>query len=234
MSAVFGEFIGTLILILLGNGVVAGTILKGTKGENGGWLAIVVGWGIAVTVAVYAVGPISGAHINPAITIALAWKGDFPWADVVPYVLAQLSGAFVGSLFVYLHYLPHWKLTDDQGTKRACYCTSPAVNRPLVNLLNETLATAVLVLVILLFGQREFTQGLNPLAVGLLIIGIGLSLGGTTGFAINPARDLGPRIAHFILPIYGKGSSDWSYAWVPVAGPILGGILAVYIFSLFN
>lgn len=234
MSAVFGEFIGTLLLILLGNGVVAGTILKGTKGENGGWLAIVIGWGIAVTLAVYAVGPISGAHINPAITIALAWKGDFPWTDVAPYVMAQLGGAFIGAALVWLHYLPHWKLTDDPVTKRACYCTSPAVRNPLVNLFSETMGTAVLVLVILLFGQREFTLGLNPVAVGLLIVGIGLGLGGTTGFAINPARDLGPRIAHFALPIYGKGSSDWGYAWIPVAGPILGGIAAVYVFGWFN
>jgi len=234
MHAVFGEFLGTLILILLGNGVVAGTLLKGTKGENGGWLAIVVGWGIAVTVAVYAVGPISGAHINPAITMALAWKGDFPWSNVAPYLLAQFGGAFVGASLVWLHYLPHWKLTDDPGAKRSCYCTTPAVRNTFTNILSEILATAMLVLVILFFGQQEFTQGLNPVAIGLLVVGIGLGLGGTTGFAINPARDLGPRIAHFVLPIYGKGSSDWEYAWIPVVGPLVGGILAVYIFGLFK
>jgi len=234
MHAVFGEFLGTLILILLGNGVVAGTLLKGTKGENGGWLAIVVGWGIAVTVAVYAVGPISGAHINPAITMALAWKGDFPWSNVAPYLLAQFGGAFVGASLVWLHYLPHWKLTDDPGAKRSCYCTTPAVRYTFTNILSEILATAMLVLVILFFGQQEFTQGLNPVAIGLLVVGIGLGLGGTTGFAINPARDLGPRIAHFVLPIYGKGSSDWEYAWIPVVGPLVGGILAVYIFGLFK
>jgi len=234
MHAVFGEFLGTLILVLLGNGVVAGTLLKGTKGENAGWLAIVIGWGIAVTLAVYAVGPISGAHINPAITVALAWKGDFPWSNVAPYILAQFGGAFVGATLVWLHYLPHWKLTDDQLAKRSCYCTTPAVRNIFTNILSEILGTTVLVSVILFFGRREFSLGLNPVAIGLLIVGIGLGLGGTTGFAINPARDLGPRIAHFALPIYGKGSSDWGYAWIPVVGPLVGGILAVYIFGLFN
>lgn len=233
MHAAFGEFFGTMILILLGNGVVAGTVLKGTKGENAGWFTIVAGWGIAVTLAVYAVGSISGAHLNPAITVALAWKGDFAWADVPDYVLAQFAGAIAGSVLVWLHYGPHWKLTSDQGLKRACFCTSPAVSNTFFNLLSEVLATAVLVLVILLFGRTEFTQGLNPMAIGLLIIAIGLSLGGTTGFAINPARDLGPRIAHFLLPVYDKGPSGWEYAWIPVVGPLIGGVVAVYVFALF-
>lgn len=231
MNAAFGEFFGTMILILLGNGVVAGTVLKGTKGENAGWLTIVVGWGIAVTLAVYAVGSISGAHLNPAITVALAWKGDFPWADVLPYIMAQMGGAIIGATLVWLHYGPHWKLTADQGLKRACFCTSPSVPNTFFNLFSEALATAVLVLVILLFGKTEFTQGLNPMAIGLLIVAIGLSLGGTTGFAINPARDLGPRIAHFLLPVYDKGPSGWEYAWIPVVGPLIGGIVAVLVFG---
>lgn len=233
MNAYSAEFFGTLLLILLGDGVVAGVILKGAKSENAGWLTIVIGWGIAVTLSIYAVGKISGAHLNPAITLALAVKGDFLWSDVPGYMLAQFAGAFAGAVLVWLHYGPHWKVTQDPDTKRAVFCTSPSIRQTFSNLFSEVLGTTVLVLVILLIGQNEFTQGLNPIAVGMLIIAIGLSLGGTTGFAINPARDLGPRIAHYLLPIHGKGSSDWGYAWIPVVGPLAGGLIAVFIHSAF-
>ena len=233
MNTYVAEFFGTMLLVILGDGVVAGVVLKGTKSENAGWLTIVVGWGLAVTLAIYAVGRISGAHLNPAVTLALAMKGDFPWSDVGGYVAAQLLGAFFGAIVVWLHFLPHWKRTDDAGTKLAVFCTSPAIRNPFTNVLSEIIATAVLILALLFIGANEFTQGLNPMVVGLLIISIGLSLGGPTGFAINPARDLGPRIAHAILPISGKGSSDWGYAWIPVIGPILGGMLGVFVFQLF-
>jgi glycerol uptake facilitator protein len=220
-----------MLLIILGDGVVAGVVLKGTKSENAGWLAIVIGWGLAVTLAIYAVGSISGAHLNPAITIAFAVKGDFPWSDVPGYLVAQFAGAFMGGVIVWLHYLPHWKRSTDAGAKLAVFSTGPAVRNTFSNIVSEIIATCVLVLALLFIGENEFTQGLNPLVVGLLIISIGLSLGGTTGFAINPARDLGPRIAHALLPIAGKGSSDWSYAWIPVAGPIIGGLIGVYIYQ---
>jgi len=231
MTNYTAEFFGTLLLILLGNGVVAGVILKGTKSEQAGWLTIVAGWGIAVTMAIYAVGAISGAHLNPAITIALAVFGKFPWTEVTGYIVAQFGGAFTGAVLVWLHYNPHWRQTTDPGVKRAVFCTSPAVSNIFFNLISEVIATAVLVLGILFIGSNEFTQGLNPIVVGMLIIAIGLSLGGTTGFAINPARDLGPRLAHAILPIHGKGTSDWGYAWIPVAGPIIGGLLGAYVHS---
>ena len=232
MSTYVAEFIGTLILVLLGNGVVGGVVLKGTKGEGAGWFTIVVGWGIAATLAVLAVGKISGSHLNPAITLALAVKGDFPWENVGGYIVAQFLGAIVASVLVWLHYGPHWRPTTDADTKRAVFCTIPSARNTFYNLFSEIIATGVLVLIILLLGATEFTQGLKPFAIGLVIVSIGLSLGGTTGFAINPARDLGPRIAHFLLPIHGKGSSDWGYAWIPVVGPILGGVLAVYVFGL--
>lgn len=233
MNAFVAEFFGTMLLIVLGNGVVGGVVLKGTKSENAGWLTIVIGWGLAVTLAIYAVGKISGAHLNPAVTIAFAMKGDFPWSDVAGYITAQLSGAIVGAFIVWLHFLPHWKRTDDQATKLSVFCTAPAIRNTFSNVVSEILATAVLVLGLLFIGTNEFTQGLNPLVVGLLLISIGLSLGGTTGFAINPARDLGPRIVHAILPIFGKGSSDWGYAWIPVVGPIIGGIVGVLVYQLF-
>ncbi len=220
------------LLVLLGDGVVAGVVLHRTKSENAGWLTIVTGWGLAVTLAIYAVGRISGAHLNPAITIALAANGSFPADQVAGYIAAQFAGAFVGAVLVWLHYLPHWKQTADPAAKLSVFCNSPAIRNTFSNLISEIIATAVLVLAILFIGANEFTQGLNPIIVGLLIISIGLSLGGTTGFAINPARDLGPRIAHFVLPIPGKGTSDWSYAWIPVVGPVAGGLLGAYLFSV--
>ena len=231
MSPYFAEFFGTLLLILLGDGVVAAVVLKKTKSENAGWLTIVLGWGLAVTLAIYAVGNISGAHLNPAVTLAMAFNGNFPADQVFGYIVAQFAGAFLGSVLVWLHYLPHWKETVDADTKRAVFCTAPAIRNTISNLLSEITATALLVLAILFIGANEFTQGLNPIVIGILIVSIGLSLGGTTGFAINPARDLGPRIAHFILPIHGKGNSDWSYAWIPVVGPLVGGLLGAFIYS---
>jgi glycerol uptake facilitator protein len=233
MSPYVAEFFGTLLLILLGDGVVAGVVLRKTKSENAGWLTIVAGWGLAVTLAIYAVGRISGAHLNPAVTLALAAHGSFPSGQVAGYILAQFSGAFVGAVLVWIHYLPHWKETADAAAKLAVFSTGPAIRNTWSNLVSEIIATAVLVLAILFIGANEFTQGLNPLIIGLLIISIGLSLGGTTGFAINPARDLGPRLAHFILPIPGKGNSDWTYAWIPLVGPVAGGLLGAYIYRIF-
>lgn len=225
MSAFLGEFIGTMILIALGGGVCAGVSLKKSYAANSGWIVISMGWGLAVAVAAYSVGSISGAHLNPALTLGLAFIGNFPWADVPSYIAAQMLGAIVGAVLVFLHYLPHWKLTEDQGAKLGVFATSPAVYHPFSNLISEMIGTFILVLGILAIGANKFTDGLNPLIVGFLIVSIGLSLGGTTGYAINPARDLGPRIAHMLLPIAGKGGSNWKYAWIPVVGPLLGGSL---------
>ncbi|HMJ68475.1 MAG TPA: MIP/aquaporin family protein [Cyclobacteriaceae bacterium] len=233
MNPYLAEFFGTMLLVILGNGVVAGVVLKRTKSENAGWLTIVMGWGLAVTLAVFAVSSFSGAHLNPAVTIGLLVDGSFPADQVVGYILAQIAGGFAGAILVWLHYLPHWKETPDAAAKLSVFSTAPALRSPISNLISEIIATAVLILGLLFLGGNEFGQGLKPLVVGLLIIAIGLSLGGTTGFAINPARDLGPRLAHAILPIHGKGSSDWSYAWIPVVGPMIGGALGALIFNLF-
>jgi len=223
MSAFLGELIGTMILIVFGGGVVGGVVLKKSKAENSGWIVITMGWGLAVAMAAYAVGQFSGAHLNPAVTIGLAAIGSFPWSDVPTYIIAQMIGAFIGAVIVYLHYLPHWQATDDQGAKLAVFSTDPAIKNPAANLLSEVIGTFILLLGLLALGANKFAEGMNPFIVGFLIVAIGLSLGGTTGYAINPARDLGPRIAHFILPIPGKGSSNWGYAWIPVVGPIIGG-----------
>lgn len=232
MSAFMGEVIGTMILIIFGGGVVAGANLKKTFSFNGGWIVITIAWGLAVTMGVFAVGSISGAHLNPAVTIALALNGDFAWANVPSYIIAQLIGGFLGGVLVFLHYLPHWKETEDQGAKLAVFSTSPAIPHTFSNLLSEMIGTFILVLGLLFIGANQFTEGLNPIAVGLLIVVIGMSLGGTTGYAINPARDLGPRIAHFLLPIPGKGKSNWGYAWIPVVGPILGGSLGSVFYQM--
>lgn len=232
MSPYLAEFIGTMILIVLGDGVVAGVLLKQSKSENAGWVVIVMGWGLAVTFAIYAVGSYSGAHINPAVTLALAFNGSFPWADVPAYCLAQLLGAFVGATIVWLHYLPHWKITEDKSAKLAIFCTTPAIRSTIPNFISEFIGTMVLIMGLLFIGANSFAEGLNPLVVGALITVIGFSLGGTTGFAINPARDLGPRLAHFILPIAGKGPSDWSYSWIPVIGPLAGSIAGALLYQL--
>ena len=235
MNVYFSEFFGTMLVILLGEGVVASVVLKKSKAENAGWLTVVIAWGLAVMLAIYAVGGISGAHLNPAVTIALAINGSFATNLVLGYIVAQLAGAFVGASLVWLHFLPHWKETPDQRAKLAVFCTAPAIRNTFSNLISEIIATMVLVLGLLFIGANQFASGLNPIVVGLLIIAIGLSLGGTTGFAINPARDLGPRLAHAILPIHGKGKSDWGYAWIPVVGPIAGGGLGALIYqALFN
>ena len=235
MNVYFAEFFGTMLVILLGEGVVASVVLKKSKAENAGWLTVVIAWGLAVMLAIYAVGGISGAHLNPAVTIALAINGSFATDLVLGYIVAQLAGAFVGASLVWLHFLPHWKETPDQRAKLAVFCTAPAIRNTFSNLISEIIATMVLVLGLLFIGANQFASGLNPIVVGLLIIAIGLSLGGTTGFAINPARDLGPRLAHAILPIHGKGKSDWGYAWIPVVGPIAGGGLGALIYqAIFN
>jgi glycerol uptake facilitator protein len=225
MSPLLGELLGTMLLIILGNGVVAGAVLKGTKAENAGWIVITIGWGLAVTFGVFAVGGISGAHLNPAVTLGFAAVGDFPWADVPGYLGAQVVGAFLGATVVWIHYLPHWRVTKDPVAQLACFGTGPAIRKKWSNLVSEIIGTFILIVGLLAIGSNEFTEGLNPLVVGLLVVAIGLSLGSTTGYAINPARDFGPRLAHFVLPIPGKGSSDWPYAWIPVLGPALGGML---------
>lgn len=208
--------------------------MKSSKAENAGWLVVVLAWGLAVTMSIYAVGKISGAHLNPAVSIGLAVAGKFQWSQVLGYSLAQLGGAFSGAILVWLQYYPHWSKTEDRSAKLAVFCTAPAIRSTWANFFSEIIATAVLILGLLCIGGNSFADGLNPLVVGALIIAIGLCLGGTTGFAINPARDLGPRIAHFVLPIAGKRDSDWGYAWIPVAGPITGAVLGALIYtSLF-
>jgi glycerol uptake facilitator protein len=234
--SIFGaETIGTAILILLGDGVVAATLLARSKAENGGWIVITFGWGMAVALAVYAVGQFSGAHINPAVTLGLAAIGEADWGDVPAYLAGQFLGAFIGATLVWLAYLNHWRVTDDRGAKLAVFCTGPAIRNTPANIATEVIGTFVLVFGVLAIAANEGIgeSFLVPLLVGLLVFAIGLSLGGPTGYAINPARDLGPRIAHAVLPIAGKGSSDWGYAWVPVIGPIMGGILGAVGFELF-
>ncbi len=231
MSSFAGELIGTMILIILGNGVVGGVLLKDSKAENSGWLVITLAWGLAVAMAIYAVGNISGAHINPAVTIGLAAVGKFPWEDVPAYITAQMIGAFLGAVVVYFHYLPHWKITEDKDLKLAVHSTAPAIRNIFTNLVSEFIGTFTLVLAILAIGANEFTEGLNPFIIGMLIVSIGLSLGGPTGYAINPARDLAPRIAHFLLPIPGKRDSDWGYSWIPVIGPIAGGMYGALFYA---
>lgn len=232
MNPYLAEFLGTMLIILLGEGVVAGVVLKGTKSENAGWLAICIAWGLAVTMGIYAAGEASGAHLNPAITLALAATGEFEWSLVAGYCAAQFAGAFTGAVLVWFYYQPFWKNTPDAATKLAVFSTAPAIRNTFSNFMSEAIATALLVFTILFIGVNEFTQGLKPLVVGLLIVSIGLSLGGTTGFAMNPARDLGPRIAHAILPIHGKGTSDWGYAWIPVVGPIIGGTFGALVYQV--
>jgi glycerol uptake facilitator protein len=224
MNVFLAELLGTALLILLGNGVVAGVVLRDTKNENSGWIVITIGWALAVTFAVYAVGQVSGAHLNPAVTLALAATGQFEWASVGTYIAGQMLGAMLGAALVYLHYLPHWARTEDPGAKLAVFCTAPAIRHTPGNFFSEFLGTFVLMFGLSALGANRFAEGINPLVVGALVLAIGHSLGGTTGYAINPARDLGPRIMHALLPIPGKGGSDWGYAWIPVVAPILGGI----------
>ncbi|MBF8982728.1 aquaporin family protein [Lutibacter sp. B2] len=233
MSAFMGELIGTMILILLGCGVNAGVTLNKSYSKASGWIVITIGWGLGVAMGVYAVGNISGAHLNPAVTIGLASVGKFPWSDVPGYIVAQMIGAVIGATLVWIHYLPHWAETEDKGSKLGVFATGPAIKNTFANVISEIIGTFMLVLGILAIGNNEFAKGLNPFIVGALIVAIGISLGGTTGYAINPARDLGPRIAHFLLPIAGKGDSNWEYSWIPVVGPIIGGILGAFFFVTF-
>lgn len=231
------EVVGTTLLVLLGDGVVAAVLLTKSKAEKSGWMVITTGWAMAVAMAVYAVGRISGAHVNPAVTIALALAGKFAWSNVPGYILAQFLGAFLGAVLVWLAYLAHWRVTEDKGLKLAVFSTAPAIRRLPSNLLTEIIGTCVLVFGVLAISANAgpAQSGLTPLLLGLLVWAIGLSLGAPTGYAINPARDLGPRIAHAVLPIPNKGGSDWAYAWVPVIGPIIGGLVgAVAYVRLFG
>lgn len=245
MEVYLAEFLGTLLLILFGDGVVANVCLKRSKGYESGWIVIATGWGLAVAMSIYAVGRISGAHINPAVTVGLASIGAFPWQQVPGYTLAQLMGAFSGGVLVWLSYLPHWELTEDPAAKLGVFSTIPQVRKYPSNFLTELIGTAVLVFGVLAIGDNAqqlqapegldlsvvFSGAIQPLLVGFLVWAIGLSLGGPTGYAINPARDLGPRLAHALLPIAGKGDSDWGYAWVPVVAPLVGGILGAVAYS---
>jgi glycerol uptake facilitator protein len=241
MNPILAEFIGTTILVMFGNGVVANVVLAKTKGNGGGWIVITTGWALAVFVGVFSSQSFSGAHLNPAVTVAMAQAGKFAWADVAGYVLAQMGGGVVGGTLVFLFYRAHFESTEDAGSKLACFCTAPNIRRLGQAFFCETVGTFLLVLPVFLMSDAkiklptaagatsEVIIGLGTLGalpVGLLVFAIGLSLGGTTGYAINPARDLGPRLAHALLPIPGKRDSDWSYAWVPVIGPIFGGLLA--------
>lgn len=236
MNIFIAELIGTMILVLLGDGVVANVLLKKSKGHNSGWIVIAAGWGFAVAIAVYVAGWASGGHINPAVTIGLAAVGELSWTQVPTYLAGQFAGGLLGAVLVWLAYLPHWPETPDPGAKLAVFSTGPAIRHWPGNLICEVIGTAVLLIGVLgiLNNRIELTSGVGPYAVGILVFSIGLSLGGPTGYAINPARDLAPRLAHALLPIAGKGSSDWRYAWIPVVGPILGGVIGALVYtSLF-
>jgi len=241
MSEFGAEFIGTMVLVLLGDGVVANVCLKGTKGSNGGWIVITMGWGLGVFTAVVISRDFSGAHLNPAVTLALAAAQTFPWVKVPAFLGAQFLGGAAGALLVWLFYRDHYDVSTDPGAILGTFATGPAIRRPVGNVLSEVIGTFVLVLAVLYTAGLKLTStageikvgmgSLGALPVALVVIGIGLSLGGTTGYAINPARDLGPRIVHSLVPIRNKGTSDWAYSWVPVVGPILGALLAALVYS---
>jgi glycerol uptake facilitator protein len=234
MSPFIGEFVGTALLIIMGDGVVANVVLNKTKGNNSGWIVITFGWAMAVFLGVYASNKLGGGgHLNPAVTLALTAFGDFQSSLVPTYILAQITGAIAGAIIVWLAYKQHFDSTEDKDAKLAVFCTGPAIRNSGYNLITEIIGTMVLVFGALSMSPSASSLGtLDALPVGLLVLGIGLSLGGPTGYAINPARDLGPRIAHFILPIKNKRDSDWSYSWIPIIGPIIGGMLAAFLFSL--
>jgi glycerol uptake facilitator protein len=238
MSEFTAELIGTMLVILLGNGVVANVVLKGTKGNNAGWMVITTGWALAVFVGVVIATPYSGAHLNPAVTIGLAIAGKFSWAKVLPFIIAQLIGSVIGAFLVWVVYRDHFNTTPDPNAQLAVFCTAPAIHNRLFNLLSEIVGTFVLVFVIFYFTNAEITNQKSPIGLGslgaipvaFLVWAIGLSLGGTTGYAINPARDFGPRIAHSLLPITGKGSSNWTYGWIPIIGPFIGAAIAAVLY----
>lgn len=240
MNEFTAELIGTMLLILLGNGVVANVVLKGTKGNSGGWMVITTGWALAVYVGVVFATPYSGAHLNPAVTLALAITGKFVWAKVGYYILAQLIGSIIGAVIVWVVYRDHFNNTNDAATEMAVFCTSPAIKNRTFNLLSEIVGTFVLVFVIFYFTNAEMGDAKTPIGLGslgaipvaFLVWSIGLSLGGTTGYAINPARDFGPRIAHAFLPLKQKCSSDWQYAWIPIMGPFIGAVIAAIFYMI--
>lgn len=233
MNPLMGEFIGTALLVLLGNGVVANVVLKNTKGHNSGLIVVAFGWAMAVFVGVFSVAAISGAHLNPAVSVALAVAGKFPWDKVPGYIAAQMLGGMAGAGLMWLIYRKHYETTDCADTKLATFCTGPAIRSLPGNLVSEIVATFVLVFAILSMVAPKMSLGaIDALPVALLVLGIGVSLGGTTGYAMSPARDLAPRIMHAILPIPGKRDSDWGYAWVPVVGSLIGGALAALAFTL--
>jgi len=242
MSPFLAEFIGTMMVMLLGNGVVANVVLKDTKGNNSGWLVITTAWAMAVFVGVTIAGPFSGAHLNPAVTIGLYIAGKFALANVIPYIIAQFLGAFLGSFLVWLMYFDHFKRTIDSASILSVFCTGPAVRNYISNILSEIIGAFVLVFTVFYITKAEIIPSKTPIGLGsigalpvaLLVWVIGLSLGGTTGYAINPARDLAPRILHTILPIKGKGGSDWTYAWIPVLGPIIGAAIAAFVYLSLN
>lgn len=245
MIEYFGEFLGTMILILLGNGVVANVNLNKTHSFGGGWIVIAFGWSMAVYVAVIVTSDMSGAHLNPAVTLGLAFSGLFDWIKVAPFVLSQILGAMTGASLVYVFFKNHFKITDNPGAKKACFCTAPAIRDFKSNFFSEVIGTFVLILAVLLIsipqlnyeslGSAKVGMGsLGALPVSLVVFSIGLSLGGTTGYAINPARDLGPRIVHSLLPIKNKDGNDWQYVWIPVVGPVVGAGLAAAIYLLIN
>jgi glycerol uptake facilitator protein len=242
MNEFIAEMIGTMFLILLGTGVVANTILKGTKGNSGGWMVITTGWALAVFVGVVVAGPYSGAHLNPAVTLALAIAGKFAWNKVVLYIVAQIIGSILGAFLMWVVYRDHFNSTSDPDTQLAVFSTGPAIKNALFNLLSEIVGTFVLIFVLFYFTTAELGDQKTPIGLGSLgalpvafvVWAIGLSLGGTTGYAINPARDLGPRIAHAFLPIKDKGHSNWRYAWIPIAGPFIGAILAALLYLVLK
>ncbi|MCP4180251.1 MAG: aquaporin family protein [bacterium] len=235
MSDFSAELIGTLVLVLLGDGVVANVLLRQSKGENSGWIVITAGWGFAVAMGVYITGWVSGAHLNPAVTIAMIVVGKLPASLAVTYILGQFTGAAIGAFLVFLAYKSHWEKTEDPDLKLSVFCTIPAIRKYKHNIMTEIIGTAMLLLGVLGIATKHngLVNGIAPLAIGLLVFAIGLSLGGPTGYAINPARDLIPRIMHFILPIPGKRNSDWKYCWIPVVGPIIGGIIGAVVYKVF-
>ena len=233
MHIFIGELIGTMLLVLLGDGVVANVLLKRSKGENSGWIVISTGWGFAVTIAVYAIGWSTGGHVNPAVTLGFTLLGKTSWNLVPYYICGQMIGAMIGALLVWLCYYPHFEATENKTHKLLVFSTEPAIRKPFWNFVTELIGTAVLLIGVLgIFDTHNgMSDALGPIAVGILIFSIGLSLGGETGYAINPARDLGPRIMHALLPIKGKGTSDWGYAWIPVFGPLVGGMLGAFLYK---
>jgi len=234
MNVFSAELIGTFLLVLLGDGVVANVVLKGTKGNNGGWIVITFGWAIAVFTGVFVAGKVSGAHLNPAVSVALAYLGEIK-AEALPlYIGGQVIGAMLGAFFVWVCYKQHFDVTDDASGKLAVFCTGPAIRNTFFNLATEFIGTFTLVFGVLFMVKPDNSLGaLDALPVSFLVLGIGLSLGGPTGYAINPARDLGPRIMHALLPIKGKGNSDWKYSWIPVIGPLAGGVVAAIVYQFF-